>query len=101
MDLESRLVVAWEEGEGVGGIGSLGLMAENYCSWSGLTMRSCYVALRTMSRYLQCSMTMGGKIMCTCMYNLVPMLYSGKNSVLAEIIIKNKLNIKVKKKRMG
>jgi len=25
MDLEKRLVVAWWEGEGVGGIGSLGL----------------------------------------------------------------------------
>jgi len=31
MDLENRLVVAWGEGEGVGGIGSLGLMDANYC----------------------------------------------------------------------
>ena len=52
MDLENRLVAAWGEREGVGGIGSLGLMDANYCSWNGLTMRSCCVALRTMSRYL-------------------------------------------------
>ena len=53
MDLENRLVVAREEGEGVGGFGSLKLMNASYCSWNGLTMRSCCVALRTMSRYLQ------------------------------------------------
>ena len=34
-------------------------MDANYCFWNGLTMRSCCVALRTMSRYLQWSMTMG------------------------------------------
>ena len=59
MDLENRL--AWEKGEGVGRIWSLGLMDANYCFWNGLTMRSCCVALRTMSRYLQRSMTMGEK----------------------------------------
>ena len=53
MDLENRLVVAKGEGEGVGWMGSLGLMDANYCFWNGLTMRSCCVALRTMSRYLQ------------------------------------------------
>ena len=31
MDLENRLVVAKEEEEGVGWIGSLGLMDANYC----------------------------------------------------------------------
>jgi len=51
MDLENRLVVAQGEGEGVGGIGSLGLTDANYCFWNGLTMRSCCVALRTVSRY--------------------------------------------------
>jgi len=50
MDLENRLVVAQGEGKGVGGIGSLGLMDTNYCSWNGFTMRSCCVALRIMSR---------------------------------------------------
>ena len=78
MDLESRLVAAWGEREGVGGIGGLGLMDENYCSWNGFTIRSCCVALRTLSRYLCCNTTVGGKIMCTCMCNLVPKLYSGK-----------------------
>ena len=41
-------------------------------------MRFCCVALRTMSRYLQDSTTMGEKIVYTYMYNWVPMLYSGK-----------------------
>ena len=44
-----------------GGIGSLGSTDANYCSWNGLTMRSCCIALRTMSWYLHCSMTMGEK----------------------------------------
>ena len=69
MDLENRLVVAKGEGEGVGGIGSLGLMDANYCFWNGLIMRSCSVALGTMSRYLQRSTTMGEKVMYTCMCN--------------------------------
>ena len=77
MDLENRLVVAWGEGEGVEGIGSLQLMDANYCFWTGLTMRSCCVALRTMSTYLHHNTTMGGKCMYTCMCNWVPMLYSG------------------------
>ena len=37
-------------------------MDANYCSWNGFTMRSCYVALRTMSRYLHRNTTMGGKV---------------------------------------
>ena len=63
--------------EGVGGIGSLGLTDANYCSWNRFTMRSYCVALRTMSRYLEHSMTTGEKIMYTCMCKWVPMLYSG------------------------
>ena len=80
MDLENRHVVAQAEGEGVGWIGSLGLTEANYFFWNGLTMRSCCVALRTMSRYLQWSMTMGEKIMYTCMSNWVPILYCGKKT---------------------
>lgn len=78
MDLENRLVAAWGEREGVGGIRSAGLLDANYCSWNGLTVRSCCAALRTMARYLHSNTTMGGKIMYTCMCNLVPMLYSGE-----------------------
>ena len=78
MDLENRLVAAWGDREGVGGIGSLGLSDANYCSWNGFTARSCCVALRTMSRYLYRNRTMGRKRIYTCMYNLVPMLYSRK-----------------------
>ena len=77
IDLEKRLVAAQGEREGVGGIGSLGSMDANYCSWNGFT-RSCCVALRTMSRYLHRNTTVGGKSMYTCMCNLAPMLYSGK-----------------------
>ena len=80
IDLENRLVAAPGEKEGVGGIRSLGLTDAIYCSWNGFTVRSCCVALRTMSRYLQCSTTMGGKIMYTCMCNLV-LMYSGKNKL--------------------
>ena len=78
MDLENRFVVPKGEGDGVGWIGSLGLLDANCCSWNGFTIRSCCVALRTMSRYLHCNTTMGGKSMYTYMCNLVPMLYSGK-----------------------
>ena len=35
MDLENRLVVAKEERKGVGWTGILGLIAANYCIWSG------------------------------------------------------------------
>lgn len=34
MDLENRLVVAKEAGEGVGGIGNLGFMDADYSLWS-------------------------------------------------------------------
>ena len=66
----------------------LALIDANYCFWNGLTMRYCSVPLRTTSRYLQQSMTMGEKIMYTCMRNWVTMLYSGKKIVFGEIAIK-------------
>ena len=80
IDLGNRLVVAW--GGGVGWIGSLGLTDANCCFWNGLTMRSCCVALRTMSTYLQWS---------NGICNWVPMLYSGGKIVLGEITIKKKI----------
>ena len=52
MDLENRLLVAKKEGEGVGWFGSLGLIDTNYCLWNGLAMRSCCVALETISSHL-------------------------------------------------
>lgn len=52
IDLENRLVAAWGEREGVGWIGSLGLTDANYCLWNRLAMRSCCVALGTMSSHL-------------------------------------------------
>ena len=50
MDLENRLVVA--KGEGVGWMRGLGLTDADYCLWNGLAMRSCCVALGTMSGHL-------------------------------------------------
>ena len=61
MDLENRLVAAQWEREGVGGTRSMGLSDANYCSWNGFTMRSCCIALRTMSRYLYHKRAKGGK----------------------------------------
>ncbi len=52
MDLENRLIVAKGEGEGVRGTGSLGFRDADYCLWNGLAMRSCCVALGTMSSHL-------------------------------------------------
>jgi len=52
MILEKRLVVAKGEGEGVGLTGNLGLIDANYCLWNGIAMRSCSVALGTMSSHL-------------------------------------------------
>ena len=52
MELQNRLVVAKEKGEGVGWLGSLGLIDTNYCLWSGLAMTSCCVALGTTSSCL-------------------------------------------------
>ena len=52
MDLENRLVVALGEGEGVGWIGSLWLIDVNYSFGNELAMRSCCLALRTMSSHL-------------------------------------------------
>ena len=76
VDLENRLVVA--TGEGVGWIGSLGLIDADYCLWNGLAMRPCCVALGTMSGHLWWSMIMWEKRMCTCMCDWVTMLYSRK-----------------------
>ena len=50
MDLENKLVAAKGEGEGVGW--SLGLIDADYCLMNELAMRSCYVALETMSSHL-------------------------------------------------
>ena len=52
MDLENRLVVVKEKREGVGWMGSLGLIDADYYFCNGLAMRSCCVALGTMSSHL-------------------------------------------------
>ena len=45
-------------------------------AFGGLAMRSCFVALRTMSRFLNRSKTVGEKIMYSRMCNWISMLYS-------------------------
>ena len=50
MDLENRLVVT--KGGGMGWMGRLELIDADYCLWNGLAMRSCCVALGTMSSHL-------------------------------------------------
>ena len=57
-DLENRLVVAKWEGEGAGWMGSLRLIDADYCLWNRLAMRSCSVALGTMSGHLRWSIIM-------------------------------------------
>jgi len=42
MDLENRLVVAKREGEGMGWIGSLGLIDADCCLWNGLFLNKFY-----------------------------------------------------------
>ena len=58
MDLENRVVASQGEREEVGGIGSLGLLD---ATWNEFTMRSCWVALRTMSEHLYRNRTKSGK----------------------------------------
>ena len=52
MDLENRLVVAKGGGEGGGWTGNLELIDANSCHWNGKAMRSCCVALGTISGHL-------------------------------------------------
>ena len=93
--LENRLVVAKGQGEGVGWIGSLGLIDANHCLWNGLAGRSCCVALENMSIHLRQSMIMWENGMCMCMCNWVTMPYSRKKNCIGEIKIK-----KLKKKTL-
>ena len=66
-------------GVGVGWIESLGLIDANYCLWNGLEMRSCCVALGTMSSHLWQSMIMWENRMYTCMCNWSPCCTVEKN----------------------
>ena len=75
------------EGEGVGWFGSLGLIDRNYCLWNELAMRSCCVALRTMSSHLWWNMMCENGV-CTCMCNWFTMLYSRKKNCIGEITTK-------------
>ena len=97
-DLENRLV-AKGEGEGVGWLGSLGLIDADYWLWNGLAVRSCSIALETMSSHLWWSMIMWENRMYACMYNWVTMLYSRKNNCIGEITIK-KIKIFWSKKKI-
>ena len=52
MDLQYRLVVVKGEGEGVGWLGSLGLIDADSCLWNGLAVTSRCLALGAMSSHL-------------------------------------------------
>ena len=53
MDMEDRLVFAiGDDREGVGWIGSLGLVDENCDIWNGWAMGSCCIAQGTISNHL-------------------------------------------------
>ena len=52
MDLDDSLVVAKGEEKRRGGTGRLGLIDAKYCIWSREAMRSCCIALRTVSSHL-------------------------------------------------
>ena len=97
MDLENRLVVAKGEVEGAGWIGNLGIIDADYCLWNGWAMRSCYVALGTISSHLGWSMIMGEKRIYTCMCNWVTMLYSRKLTEHCKLAIMKKNYIYKKK----
>ena len=84
MDLENRLVVAKGEREGVGCIGSLGFIDADYCLWNGRAMRSCCVALGTMSGHLRRSMICEKKECIQVCVNWVTMLYSRKKMLLGK-----------------
>ena len=88
MDLETRLVVA--EGEGVGWMGSSGLIEANSCLCNGLAMRPCCVALGTLSSHLRWSMIRCKNRMCTCVCNWVTTLYSKKKKLHWENLKKKK-----------
>ena len=81
MALENRLVVAKGEGEGVGWTESLGLIDADYCLQNGLPMRSCCIALGTMSSHLRWSVIMFQK---ECIHVCV----TGSPCCTAEITIK-------------
>jgi len=51
-DLENRLVFGKGEGKRVGWIGNLGLTDADHCLWNGQAMKSCCIALGTMSGHL-------------------------------------------------
>ena len=94
MDLGNRLVVA--EGEGVGWTGNLGFIDTNYCLWNGSAMRSCCIALGTISSHLWWSMIMWEK---ECIYvwgNWVSFLYSRKLTEHGKPAIMEKINITIK-----
>ena len=78
MDLENRVAVA-KGGRGGSGVdGKLGVYRCKLLPVEWLAVRSCCVALGTMSSHLWWSMIMWEKRMYTCMCNWDTMLYSRK-----------------------
>ena len=83
IDLENRLAVA--KGKRDRMVGSRGLIDADYCLWNGEAMRSCCIALGTMSNHLWW--------IYTCMCNRVTTLYSRKLTEHYKPAIMEKLKI--------
>ena len=69
------------------------LNSADCCLWNGLAMRSCCVALGTMSGHSLWSIIMWEKIMYTCMCNWVTLLYSRKLTGHCKPAIMEKIKI--------
>ena len=82
----------------VGCLGNLGFLDANYCLWNGWAMRSCCGALRTMSRHLWRSLSMGEMRMGTCMCDWATVLYSRKNILLGKYVFFNHKSSYLKEK---
>jgi len=83
------------EGEGVGWTGNLELIDANYSLWNGLAMRSCCIALGTISSPLEWSMMEDNvrKRMYICMSDWVTLLYSRKLTEHCKPAIMEKIKV--------
>ena len=95
MDL-NRLVVAKGEGEEVGWTGNLALIDANYCLWHAKAMRSCCIALGTISSHLMMEHDNVRKKNVYVMCDWVNLLYSRKLTEYCKPAIMEKI-IKIKK----
>ena len=96
MDLENRLMVAKREGEGSGMDWEFGINRCKLLPLEWITMRSCCIALGTISNQLWWNMIMWEKRMYICICDWVTLLYSRKLTEHCKpaVIEKNKNHLK-------